>query len=64
MPTRIVLHQLIQVFRLADVGDIDVLLGLRDEADEGGGGADVAPVSVIGKMRHAADLIAGEDSAV
>ena len=41
-----------------------MLLGLRDEADEGGGGADVAPVSVIGKMRHAADLIAGEDSAV
>ena len=34
------------------------------KADEGGGGADVAPVSVIGKMRHAADLIAGEDSAV
>ena len=31
---------------------------------EGGGGADVAPVSVIGKMRHAADLIAGDDSAV
>ncbi len=36
----------------------------RDEADEGGGGADVASVSVIGKMRHAADLIAGKDSAV
>ena len=46
------------------MGDIDVLLCFRDETDERGRGADVAPVSVIGKMRHAADLIAGEDSAV